>query len=79
MALRKIETELDLLIERIRIAAKVAGVKPETVCHTLFRDRHLIPKLQRARARLITRRAKVELYIEARGGEPIKLGEADAK
>lgn len=72
-------TEIDALIERIQIAAKVAGVKPETVCFTLFRDRNLLPKLDRARARLITRRAQVEHYIQIRGGEPQCLGEADAK
>lgn len=85
MALRKTiknsktHNELDLLIERIEVAAKIARVKPETVCYSLFGDRHLIPKLQRARARLVTRRAKVEHYIEARGGEAMKLGEGDAK
>ena len=72
-------TEIDALIERIQIAARVAGVKPETVCFTLFRDRNLLPKLDRARARLITRRAQVEHYIEARGGEPLDVREGDAK
>lgn len=71
-------SDFDALVERINLAAHIAGVKPETVCFKLFRDRNLLRSLGRARSRMIMRQARVEAFIASHGGIPEK-GKADAE
>lgn len=61
--------DIDELISRILIAAKVRRVKPETVCQQLFANRNMLRTLETIRRRMVMRRAKIDLYIEKHGGE----------
>lgn len=61
--------DIDELIARIQIAAKVRRVKPETVCQQLFANRNMLRTLETIKRRMVMRRAKIDLYIEKHGGE----------
>ena len=70
--------DFDSLIDRIHLAALVAGMKPESVCQLVFKDRNVMRRLQRAKARMIMRRAALEHFIASRGGIA-ERGDGDAE